>query len=179
MSQGLDDNVLRMFIDEVFDQYDYDGNGTLDVNELHTFFNQLFIQLNDPRRFTAQQTKEVVAQIDLQHNGLITKPELFMLFKRLTSGGTLMAGGNQGNYNQPPQNQYGGQQQYGGQPQYAQYGQPQYQYGQQPQYGQQQPQYGQPQYYPQQPQYGQPQMYGQQYPQNPGNQIYFINQGKK
>ena len=29
---GLDDGVLRMFIDEVFDMYDSDRNGTLDVN---------------------------------------------------------------------------------------------------------------------------------------------------
>ena len=72
MSQGLDDNILRMFIDEVFDQYDYDRSGSLDVNELHTFFNQLFIQLNDPRRFTAQQTRELVAQIDLEKNGVIS-----------------------------------------------------------------------------------------------------------
>ena len=43
---GLDDGVLRMFIDEVFDVYDSDRNGYLDVNELHTFFNQLYIQLN-------------------------------------------------------------------------------------------------------------------------------------
>ena len=43
---SLDDNILRMFIDEVFQVYDYDRSGELDVNELHTFFNQLFISLN-------------------------------------------------------------------------------------------------------------------------------------
>lgn len=32
MNQGLDDSVLKMFIDEVFDQYDYDRSGYLDVN---------------------------------------------------------------------------------------------------------------------------------------------------
>ena len=48
-----DDGVLRMFIDDVFDEFDYDKDGTLSVNELHTFFNKLYIALNDPRRFTA------------------------------------------------------------------------------------------------------------------------------
>lgn len=43
---SLDDSILKMFIDEVFETYDYDRSGFLDVNELHTFFNQLFISLN-------------------------------------------------------------------------------------------------------------------------------------
>ena len=71
---SLDDGVLRMFIDEVLDTFDYDRSGNLDVNELHTFFNQLFIGLNEPRRFTAEQTKQFVASFDLNANGKITKP---------------------------------------------------------------------------------------------------------
>ena len=43
---SLDDNILRMFIDEVFQVYDSDKNGYLDVNELHTFLNQLYMSLN-------------------------------------------------------------------------------------------------------------------------------------
>lgn len=43
---SLDDGILRMFIDEVFDVFDSDKNGYLDVDELHTFFNQLYSQLN-------------------------------------------------------------------------------------------------------------------------------------
>jgi Ca2+-binding EF-hand superfamily protein len=85
----MDDTALRMFIDDVFDQYDYDKSGFLDVSELHTFLNQLFIQLNDPRRFTEQETKQIAASIDFQRNGTISKPELFTLFKRLTSGESL------------------------------------------------------------------------------------------
>ncbi len=62
---SLDDGVLRMFIDEVFDVFDSDKNGYLDVDELHTFFNQLFAQLNEPRRFTQQQTREYMRTFDL------------------------------------------------------------------------------------------------------------------
>ncbi|GAA3588784.1 hypothetical protein GCM10022198_10590 [Klugiella xanthotipulae] len=71
-----------------------------------------------------------------------------------------------GGYGQPG-SQYGQQQQYGQAPQeqYGQttppYGQAQPQYGETPQYGQPQPQYGQT------PPYGQPQQYGQS-PQNAG-----------
>ena len=61
---GLDDGVLRMFIDEVFDMYDSDRSGTLDVKELHTFFNQLYIQLNEPRRFTAVEMGQFMKTFD-------------------------------------------------------------------------------------------------------------------
>ena len=116
------------------------------------------MQLNEPRRFTAQETREYMKTFDLQKNGVITKPELFMLFKRLTSGGPQppQYGGQQYGQQQYGGQQYG-QQQYGGQ----QYGQPQQQY--QAQYGQQPP-------YQQYPQYP-PQQQGQQ-------PIYFINGGQ-
>ncbi len=53
----MDDGILRMFIDEVFEVFDADHNGYLDVDELHTFLNQLYLQLNEPRRFTQPQTR--------------------------------------------------------------------------------------------------------------------------
>ena len=48
---SLDDNILRMFIDEVFEVFDYDRSGTLEFKEVHNFFNQLYASLNEPRRF--------------------------------------------------------------------------------------------------------------------------------
>lgn len=161
---SLDDGVLRMFIDEVFDVFDSDKNGYLDVDELHTFFNQLFMQLNEPRRFTQHQTREFMKTFDLQQNGIITKPELFMLFKQLTSSPPQNTHGTNNSYPQVGYNSgnnYGGPQNYGQQPNY--YGQPPYGQGQ-PQYGQGQPQYGQ----------GQPQ-YGQGQPQGP---MYYSNGNK-
>ena len=49
---SLDDSILRMYIDEVFEVFDYDRNGTLEFKEVHNFFNQLYASLNEPRRFT-------------------------------------------------------------------------------------------------------------------------------
>jgi Ca2+-binding EF-hand superfamily protein len=48
----MDDNILKMYIDEVFTVYDNDKNGTLEIRELHIFFNELYRSLNEPRRFT-------------------------------------------------------------------------------------------------------------------------------
>lgn len=140
----MDDDILRMYIDEVFAAYDYDRSGLLEIKELHTFLNQLYISMNDPRRFTEADILQYVSSVDYSKNGRISKPQLFILFKKIWEGGQ----NQQNNYNQ-----YGGQGQYGGQQ--GPYNQPfqpppqnfgngqnipnSYQYPGQGQYGQPQP----------------------------------------
>lgn len=80
---SLDDNILRMYIDEVFSVFDYDRNGTLEFKEVHNFFNQLYESLNDPRRFSEVEMRQLFTLIDLEQNGRISKPELFILFKKV------------------------------------------------------------------------------------------------
>lgn len=48
----MDDGVIRMYIDEVFQVYDYDRSGTLEFKEVDNFFNELYASLNEQRRFT-------------------------------------------------------------------------------------------------------------------------------
>lgn len=147
----MDDSIIRMYIDEVFQVYDRDRSGTLEFGEVHNFFNELYVSLNDTRRFTEQDIRMLITTIDVQSDQRITKPELFVLFKRIWEHPGMspfqicnlyrgnMYGPNQNQGNQPPY--YGQPQQYAQQQQYGQqYGQPQYgqqQYGQYGQYGQQ------------------------------------------
>ena len=35
----MDDDIIKMYVDEIFLTYDNDNNGTLDVMELHMFIN--------------------------------------------------------------------------------------------------------------------------------------------
>ena len=48
MFQGgdLKDQMLKSYIDQVFDKYDADKSGTLDQKEMTNFFNELFKSLN-------------------------------------------------------------------------------------------------------------------------------------
>ena len=48
MFQGgdLKDQMLKSYIDQVFDKYDADKSGTLDQKEMTNFFNDLFKSLN-------------------------------------------------------------------------------------------------------------------------------------
>lgn len=47
-ANSLQDEMLRSYIDTVFNRYDTDRNGSLDVMEMTNFFNDLFrtLQIN-------------------------------------------------------------------------------------------------------------------------------------
>ena len=47
-SKSLQDEMLRNYIETVFNRYDTDRNGSLDVQEMTLFFNDLFrtLQIN-------------------------------------------------------------------------------------------------------------------------------------
>ena len=144
----INDFQLQQYIDQVFSRYDRDYSGTLDPNELHLFFNDIFALTGSNYRINPQQAFAAMRVIDKNGDGRASKPELFMCFKQILQSQSKMPNQQQ----QYPQQQYGGYQQQG----YNQY--PQQGYGQQQVYGQQG--YGQ---YPQQQVYGQ-QGYNQ-YPQ--------------
>jgi Ca2+-binding EF-hand superfamily protein len=45
---------LQVYIDQVFAQFDRDGSGSLDVNEMANFFNTVFQRMGDPTRINQQ-----------------------------------------------------------------------------------------------------------------------------
>lgn len=47
---NLNDEILKTYIDKVFDKYDTDKSGALDSQELTVFFNDLFKTLNIPNQ---------------------------------------------------------------------------------------------------------------------------------
>jgi hypothetical protein len=47
--------------------------GSLDINELANFYNDLFARMNDPRRLTQQQAYDVFRSIDTNFDGRIDK----------------------------------------------------------------------------------------------------------
>lgn len=124
----ISDQQLRGYIDQVFGRYDRDNGGSLDVNELANFFNDVFAMTGKNIRVTQQDAINAMRSIDKNNDGRASKPELFNCFKMLM-GGQGGYGGQQGGYG----GQQGG---YGGQGQQGGYG------GQQGGYGGQQGGYG-------------------------------------
>ena len=178
----MDDEILRLYVDEIFSVYDHDKSQTLDVKEIATFLNDIFSKMNDPRRFNQQQASDILKSIDANNDGKASKMELFLMIKKILSSPNQpnqQMYGQQGpnynqqqnwqqgpNYGQQPNNQYS---QWGQQPQQSNWGQqPQQQPPQQSGWGQQQQQSNWGQQQPQQSNWGQQQQsgWGQQ-PQNP------------
>lgn len=70
---NLNDEILKAYIEQVFNKYDLDKNGTLDEHELTYFFNDLFKALNIPSQINQQQTMEAIKSMDQNSDGNIDK----------------------------------------------------------------------------------------------------------
>jgi Ca2+-binding EF-hand superfamily protein len=72
-SSSLQDEMLRNYIESVFNRYDTDRNGTLDSKEMTSFFNDLFRNLNINTIITEQQSLEAIKSIDQNSDGVVSK----------------------------------------------------------------------------------------------------------
>lgn len=79
----LQDEVLKAYIDSVFNKYDTDKNGSLDVHEMTQFFNDLFHNLKINVTITEQQSLAAIQSIDTDGNGTIDRQQLFTAFKMM------------------------------------------------------------------------------------------------
>lgn len=84
-ANSLQDEMLKTYIDNVFNRYDTDRNGTLDCQEMTVFFNDLFRTLNINSTVTEAQSMEAIRSIDENSDGVISKEELFLAFKKMLS----------------------------------------------------------------------------------------------
>lgn len=82
-SKSLQDEMLKAYIDKVFDKYDTDRNGTLDSQEMTHFFNDLFRSLSINVTVTEQQAVDAIRSIDDNSDGVVSKEELFKAFKAM------------------------------------------------------------------------------------------------
>jgi hypothetical protein len=79
------DAMLKQRIDAIFKKYDTNHNGTLSLQELHVFLNDLLASAGNSHRVTSQEAQNVMRAIDQNGDGRINKYELFHCFKYLTA----------------------------------------------------------------------------------------------
>ena len=84
---GINDMMLRQYIDQVFMRYDFNRTGTLNLTELHVFLNELFMMCGLPRRVGYQEAFQALMAMDSNRDGQINKFELFNLFHYLQTPG--------------------------------------------------------------------------------------------
>lgn len=106
MFQGSDlkDQMLKSYIEQIFNKYDKDNSGTLDVQEMTFFFNDLFRSLNINLTVTPQQAEEAIRSIDVNYDGKVDKNELYNAFKIMLNSPPSQPQQNTYQYNQPYQN---------------------------------------------------------------------------
>ena len=80
---GLQDEMLKSYIESVFNKYDTDKNGALDVHEMTNFFNDLFRNLGMNSVVTEAQSMEAIRSIDDNSDGMVDRGELFKAFKMM------------------------------------------------------------------------------------------------
>ena len=61
---NIQDEMIRSYIESVFNKYDTDRNGTLNVQEMTQFFNELFRNLNINTTVNEAQTMQAIQSID-------------------------------------------------------------------------------------------------------------------
>ena len=69
----MNDEILKMYVDEIFLVYDKDRSGFLDASELAGFFNDIFAMFNDPRRMNQAQAEATLRGIDQNYDGRADK----------------------------------------------------------------------------------------------------------
>ena len=80
------DDDLRNAVNAVFDAYDKDKSGTLEVDEVRLLINDALKHMGQNREVTKAEVDQFVAAVDKNSDGKIAKPELFEIFKKVISG---------------------------------------------------------------------------------------------
>lgn len=82
---GYSDQQLRDAVDAVFSQFDKDGSGTLDVQEVTALINAALSNMKANRQATQQEVQGLINAVDKNSDGKIAKIELFEIFKKVAN----------------------------------------------------------------------------------------------
>lgn len=72
-------------MDNLWDEYDADGNGTLDIDETRNFIKSIMLQVPGAQEFSEEAFSELFAEFDEDGSGTIEKPELVQFLKKLVT----------------------------------------------------------------------------------------------
>jgi Ca2+-binding EF-hand superfamily protein len=81
------DEDLRTAVNAVFDAYDKDKSGTLDLEEVRSLINDALKHMGQQREVTKNEVDQFISAVDKNNDGKIAKPELFEIFKKVISSG--------------------------------------------------------------------------------------------
>ena len=81
----MSDANIKDAIDSVFSRYDVDQSGTLQYTEISNLLADAYKKLGKTQEVTDDEIKKFAFQADKNHDGKISKAELYDVFKRLAN----------------------------------------------------------------------------------------------
>ena len=81
MSEGEVDQELRSAVFWVFEAYDVDGSGGLEIEEVVVMVNDALAYMKQNRKVKQSEVEQFMSQIDKNNDGTVDKNELYQLFK--------------------------------------------------------------------------------------------------
>jgi Ca2+-binding EF-hand superfamily protein len=74
---------IQKAVDSVFEQYDFNRNNLLEINELMAMINSGLRKLNKKAKSNPNDAKEFLAIADINHDDYISRAELLHLFTKI------------------------------------------------------------------------------------------------
>lgn len=81
MNEEEPDVDLREAVDRIFNAYDADGSGKLDISEVITLINDTFHFMKQNRTIDEEEVSNFITRSDHDGDGKISGHELFTFFK--------------------------------------------------------------------------------------------------
>ena len=93
-NNNVHDQMLRNNIEHVFMQYDFNRSGQLEGMEFFNAYRDLCLRMGMAPPMNYQEVRMAAQQFDSNHDGRISKWEMFNIFKRIqgVQGGMFMTG---------------------------------------------------------------------------------------
>jgi len=76
---------IQVIVDEIWNQYDIDGNGSLDKNEIRQFVNEYLPEFNPEFEFSEPKFEQIFEEFDIDGDGTVDKYEMTEFITNLLS----------------------------------------------------------------------------------------------
>lgn len=80
---GTRETYIKEWIEDIFNTYDLDGNGTLSPYEVQDFLDKILSEVKVSRKFSNEDFGDFWNEIDLNRTGEISRTKLFFYFRKL------------------------------------------------------------------------------------------------
>ena len=76
--------IIQSCVDEIWEEYDTDGNGSLDKDEVRLFIEETLLDLNDQEAIDEEDFEKTFKEFDKDDSGTIDKTEMADFIKKIS-----------------------------------------------------------------------------------------------